>query len=60
MFYNKFNMIYIKETSVIPRIVIITSKNGIYLDQSHYVKKIFKKYNFMTLNWIVHLMIQVF
>jgi hypothetical protein len=43
---NNFDMKDLGEASVILGIKITRSKDGITLDQSHYVEKILKKYNY--------------
>ena len=46
MLSANFHMKDLGEVDVIPGIKITRTENGIFLDQSHYIEKILKKYNY--------------
>ena len=56
---NNFDMKDLGEASVILGIKITRSKEGISLDQSHYIEKILKNMTTLIVNLLVHHMIQV-
>ncbi|KAL4018655.1 hypothetical protein IC575_022262 [Cucumis melo] len=56
MLNANFDMKDLGEANVILSIKITRIKNGIFLDQSHYIEKILKKYNYFDSKQLVHLM----